>query len=176
MSRRAKILAMFAGASVLVIAAALLLPAVLARSHSAQRASLTFLTVTNCRVDRWHTGTHAMFCLSNDTASRLCYYAESMEVRGEQGWEATILRCSPTNWFGFATILARGKARTFCVPLPTDRSWRIRITCQERADGLQGVKDRIDDFRDNRNPANAGVRGERFNGFSYQIVSPEVTK
>ena len=103
------------------------------------------------------------------------YYAESIETWTAAGWQATTLRCTPTNWYRFGTTLAPGEACVFHVPAPDAERWRIRITCNEKASGFQGIRDRIADFRDNPFPGEEGTRMERFSGFTYLIVSPEVT-
>ena len=119
--------------------------------------------------------TCATFHLTNATAVRLMYYAESIETWTASGWQAATLRCKPTNWYRFGTTLAPGEVCVFHVPAPDAERWRIRITCHEKTSGLQGIRDRIADFRDNPLPGEDGTRIERFSGFTYQIVSPEVT-
>ena len=119
--------------------------------------------------------TCATFRLSNSSPQRIAYYAESIEIWTPNGWPTTTLRCTPTNWYGFGAPLAPGESCTFYVPLPLADRWRIRVTCNEKAMGLQGVKDAIADYMANPRAGEDGTRIERFNGFTYQIVSPEVT-
>ncbi len=116
----------------------------------------------------------ATFRLTNATAQGIAYYAESIETWTPAGWQATSLRCTPTNWYRFGTTLAPGEACVFQVPSPDAERWRIRVTCNEKAMRFHGIKDRITDYRDNPRPGEYGTRIERFNGFTYQIVSPKV--
>ena len=73
----------------------------------------------------------------------------------------------------FLQVLGPGEVSVFHVPRPAAERWRVRVSCTEKAIGLQGIKDRIADYRANRNPVNLGVRGESFSGFTY-LVSSEV--
>jgi hypothetical protein len=116
------------------------------------------------------------FRLTNATTARFNYYAESIETWTPAGWQFATLRCTPTNWYRFGTSLDPGEACVFHVPAPDAERWRIRVTCTEKATGLQGIKDRIADYRANPRPGEDGTRIERFNGFTYQIVSPEVRR
>lgn len=118
--------------------------------------------------------TCATFRLINATGRRIAYRAESIETWTPTGWQTTTLRCTPTNWYGFGAVLASGETRVFHVPQPAAERWRVRLTCTEKAMGLQRAKDWVADYRSNRNPANRGVEIESFSGFIYQIVSPEV--
>lgn len=138
-------------------------------------ALLTFGGYSNA-VFRWKgtSETCATFCLTNTTARRITYYAESLERLTPTGWQRTMLRCTPTNWYRFGTTLDRCEACIFHVPPPDAERWRIRITCVEKATGVQGIKDRIADYRANPGPGEDGTRVETFSGFTYQIVSCEV--
>jgi hypothetical protein len=144
-------------------------------------ALLTFIGHTNA-VFRSHgkrpapSETCATFLLTNATTARFSYYAESVETWTPAGWQTATLRCTPTNWYRFGRPLAPGEACVFHVPVPEDELWRIRVTCTEKATGLQGIKDRIADYRANPRPGEPGARIERFSGFTYQIVSPEVRR
>jgi len=117
----------------------------------------------------------ATFRLTNATAERITYYAESIETWTPAGWQATTLRCTPTNWHHFGATLAPGEAITFHVPPPAAERWRIRVTATEKAMGFRGIKDRFTDYRANPRPGEDGTRIESFSGFTYPIVSPEVT-
>jgi hypothetical protein len=116
----------------------------------------------------------ATFRLTNGTTKRITYYAESIEMWTPAGWQTTTLRCTPTNWYGFSTTLQPGGVCVFHVPSLTAEKWRIRIGCVEKAEGLQGIKDRISDYRHNPRPGEDGTRRETFSGFPYQVVSPDL--
>src|SRR6266498_459117 len=117
-----------AAAALLFLAAVLLLPTLFARSGSVRDASVAFLTVSNCWFDKRHPGRYAAFSLTNNTPCRIGYYAESIEVRTEHGWQATALQCTPSNWIRFGAIMERGQSSVFYVPPPTSNAaWRLRI-------------------------------------------------
>jgi hypothetical protein len=189
MSRRVVIA--LASALVLIVAGLIVFVSLLASSRvngfaspgspfppGQSRALLNFTGYTNAlfrpRRRRLSTPeTFATFRLTNATAERFTYYAESIETWTSVGWQATTLRCTPTNWYRFGTTLEPGESVAFDVPQPASAPWRIRLTCREKAKGVQGIRDRFADYRANPR-VGEGTRRETFSGFTYQIVSPEV--
>jgi hypothetical protein len=119
------------------------------------------------------TGTFAVFHLQNLSGKRVIYRADTVEVHTPSGWVTNqIVPNAPTNWYYFGVMLSAGAERRFLVPLPpTKAPWRIRLTCREKAGGLEGLKWKASDLWGNLH----GTRSESFTGPQFQVVSPAVS-
>lgn len=141
------------------------------------QAVLTFLSYTDFGVPdgrrRVRYGRFAAFCLSNASPLRTTYFAESIDVWTETGWQTNRLVGTPTNWPHFGGGFEPGQSSVFYVPSPTNSKWRIRIGFQEHATGWQGYRDRFEDYRANRDNT---TKRETFSGRRYELSSPEVTQ
>lgn len=142
-----------------------------------QQAILTFLSYTNFGVPdgkrRVRYGRFAAFHLTNASPLRVNYFADSIDVWTEDGWQTNRQLMTPTNWPHFGTSFGPGESGVFYVPSPTNSKWRIRLGFQEHATGWQGYRDRFDDYRANRGNT---TKMETFSGRRYELSSPEVTQ
>jgi hypothetical protein len=169
-----------------IVAVAAVLFALLAVGLSSRRApgsvALEYQGLTNF-VSPWSqyengryrqvTGTFAVFRLQNHSGKRIIYRADTVDVQTPSGWTTQqILPSAPTNWYYFGMILSAAAERRFLVPPPsTNEPWRIRLTCCEKAGGVEGLKrTAIDSWHNLR-----GGRSEWFTGPTFQIASPAVS-
>ena len=146
---------------------------------SSQQSLLTFAGYTNLGLHRPRSGVHyerfAAFRLSNASPVRVNYFAESVDVFTEAGWQTNGLRATPTptNWPYFGAAFGPGESLMFYVPPPSNSKWRIRLRFQEHARGWRGYRDRFDDYMANRGRT---VTRETFTGRTYEVSSIELTQ
>src|SRR5213082_3575559 len=134
--------------------------------------ALTFTRFVNVRRSSdAPSGKVAAFVLTNGTPTDIFYRAQSIEHRTEDGWVTNSLSRTPEEWRNFGVTLGPFESRELLVPSPDIRVWRLRLVGNQRATGINGLIDRLRDFRDFFDWKRGGLTGERFEGRSFQIVS-----
>jgi hypothetical protein len=164
-------------AMICAVAAVLLLWPPRSMAQSAVDLQVRFVGFTNTAL-----GTAALFQTTNGTMAEMTYFVSSLETKSSDNW-VTNLPPAARNWnssfpaepwWMFVGSLQPGVAHIHRVALPaTNTTWRLRIMCIEKARGIAGAVQKIEDKVDK---IRTGSDAQRFGGRQYFVVTPELTK